>query len=68
MTGHSGQKGSTMTALLTLEPRNAGTEVIEPDVPFADSFAETEDDLHDSGRCFITMICHKHSDICTITE
>jgi len=52
-----------MTALLMLEPRVAGTEVIEPDV----LFAREEDALHDSARCPISEICHDHSNVCTAT-
>ena len=53
-----------MTALLALEPRAAGTEVIEPDV----RFAETEDTLHGTARCPGTILCHDHTNICYITE
>lgn len=49
-----------MTTLLSLEPRVAGTEVIEPVV----AFAENEDSLHDSARCPISLICQDHTLIC----
>jgi hypothetical protein len=49
-----------LTALLSLEPRVAGAEVIEPAV----SFAENEDRLHDSARCPISLICQRHTNIC----
>jgi hypothetical protein len=48
-----------MTALLNLEPRVAGTEVLEPEAEFG---AAQWVDLHDRGRCIIsyyhgTAIC-----------
>jgi hypothetical protein len=41
-----------MTALLSLEPRVAGTEVVEPDTDFG---AAKWVDLHDSARCIISL-------------
>jgi hypothetical protein len=49
--------------LLALEPRVAGTEVIDP----AGCFAESEDSLHDSARCPVSKVCMDHTDICTTT-
>jgi hypothetical protein len=49
-----------LTALLSLEPRVAGTEMIEPAVPFAGN----NDSLHDSARCPISLICQRHSELC----
>jgi hypothetical protein len=43
-----------MTELLTLEPRVAGTDVVEPSV----HFAESVDVLHDRARCAWTSLCH----------
>jgi hypothetical protein len=48
-----------MTALLSLEPRVAGTEVVEPEAEFG---AAKRVDLHDSARCpiskpFVTRRC-----------
>lgn len=52
-----------MTALLNLEPRVAGAEVVEPAVVFA----ENEDRLHDSARCPISLICQRDSELCGAT-
>ena len=55
-----GREGSALTALLSLEPRVAGAEVIEPTV----SFTGNEDSLHDSARCPISLICQRHTELC----
>lgn len=53
-----------MTELLDLEPRMAGTEVIEPSA----SFAESVDVLHERGRCAWTSLCkHYHTKYCPQT-
>ena len=52
-----------MTALLSLEPRVAGTEVIEPTV----YFAESADALHERGRCQDTILCEHHTNVCPDT-
>ncbi len=41
-----------MTALLNLEPREAGTEVLEPEADFG---AAQWVDLHDRARCIISI-------------
>jgi hypothetical protein len=41
-----------MSALLSLEPRVAGTEVVEPDADFG---AAKWVDLHDNARCIISI-------------
>jgi hypothetical protein len=41
-----------MTALLSLEPRVAGTEIVEPDADFG---AAKWVDLHDRARCLISL-------------
>ena len=41
-----------MTALQRLEPRVAGTEVVEPDADFG---AAKWVDLHDKARCVISI-------------
>ena len=48
-----------MTALLSLEPRVAGTEVVEPDTDFG---AAKWIDLHDSARCLISV--RKQTRVC----
>jgi hypothetical protein len=48
-----------MTALLSLEPRVAGTEVVEPAADFG---AATWVDLHDSARCLISL--RKQTRVC----
>lgn len=39
-----------MTALLDLEPRDAGSDVVEPEI----DFAQTWDSLHDRAKCQVT--------------
>jgi hypothetical protein len=41
-----------MTALLSLEPREAGTEVVEPEADFG---AAKWVDMHDRARCIISL-------------
>jgi hypothetical protein len=41
-----------MTVLLSLEPRVAGTEVVEPEAEFG---AAKWVDLHDRARCLISV-------------
>jgi hypothetical protein len=52
-----------MQALISLEPREAGTEVIEPAADFGDS----EDSLHDRGRCPATCLIEPHTE-CVATD
>jgi hypothetical protein len=49
-----------MNELHDLEPRIAGTEVVEPDVEFDEEVAA--DGLHESDLCSITSVGH----LCTI--
>jgi len=46
----SAGKEAALTELLSLEPREAGTDEVEPSVEFTREW----DDLHDSGRCQAT--------------
>jgi hypothetical protein len=48
-----------MTALLNLEPRVAGTEIVEPDADFG---AAKWVDLHDRARCLISL--RKQTRVC----
>jgi hypothetical protein len=48
-----------MDALLSLEPRELGTEVMEP---IAD-FGGGEDALHERNRCIYTL-CENHTLVC----
>lgn len=52
-----------MTVLLDLEPRIAGTDVIEPSA----NFAESVDVLHDRGRCQDTILCEHNTRTCPDT-
>jgi|GEM_PF-6244151 len=40
-----------MTALLTLEPREAGTEIVEPAIEFVDGFYAEQDRTRCAGCC-----------------
>jgi hypothetical protein len=48
-----------MHALMSLEPREAGTEVLDPVVDFGD----IEDDLHKLNGCIETL-CLNHTEVC----
>jgi len=39
-----------VTELLNLEPRDAGTDVVEPEIDFAQKW----DSLHDRAKCQVT--------------
>jgi hypothetical protein len=52
-------KGVNMTALLDLEPRDAGL-LAEPDVEFSTSV----DDLHDGIRCAPSICVIGHTELC----
>jgi hypothetical protein len=48
------RKGRPLTALLELEPREAGTEIFEP----AADFGTTVYELHErGGRCYLSNYC-----------
>jgi hypothetical protein len=48
-----------MHALMSLEPREAGTEVLDPVADFGDS----EDGLHKLNGCIETL-CENHTEVC----
>jgi hypothetical protein len=52
-----------MGALMSLEPRDAGTDVLEP----VAEFAEQADYLHGGGKCSYTLGCVHDSQWCTVT-
>lgn len=53
-----------MTALLTLEPREAGTETIDLAIKFDASL----DELHKSLACPYSAVCYSGTDVCYGTE
>lgn len=54
-----------MTAILSLEPREAGAEVVDPII----EFGEGHDDLHMRTRCAASSICGgNHTLICINTQ
>jgi hypothetical protein len=54
-----------VTALLELEPREAGTEVVDPIIDFGGG----QDDLHVRNRCAASSVCGgNHTLICINTQ
>lgn len=52
-----------MTALLELEPRDAGAEVVEPET----AFPTVCDDLHDLAYCPVSSVCFGSTAHCVAT-
>jgi hypothetical protein len=66
VTGCAVTEGSSpLTALLTLEPRDAGAETVEPDVEFGDAGP-----AGDVAMCLISTVCggDLSSDTCIATQ
>jgi hypothetical protein len=53
-----------MTALLELEPRSAGGEVVEPEI----AFPGVRDDLHEVARCAVSVVCWGDTSHCAATH